>query len=222
MSKKFLGRMVAGAALAGACLLSTAPGAAAATPADGGGDHYQKGIIKTFPQWVKPGYEVKVVQICKEPQQKAWAWSEPTGKVKLWPWKGGPPPTEVLENNVAPSDGAYPDGKKYDMRELDSGDAQKDGVGGNSFGHKDGNKKHFVYWAKAKIPSITDPGHYKLKGSCAYGHLYVVPDGAVDGGDGGTSDTNTSLAVGGAGALAVAGVGGIMMMRRRKTDGSIA
>jgi hypothetical protein len=246
MSKKFLGRMVAGAALAGACLLSTAPGAAAA-PADGGGNYHDKGIIKTFPRWVKPGHEVKVLQICKEPQRHAWAWSEPTGKVKLHPWKG-PRPEPMLEDNVTPPDGdttaepdgAFPDGeKKYDRKKADSEEGWKDGVRGDSEeGWKDGvpgdaedgwkdhgdwkKKKHFIYWGKAEVSKYTKPGEYDLKGSCAYGQLYVVPNGWVDGGDGGTTDTNTSLAVGGAGALVAAGIGGIVMMRRRRTDGSIA
>ncbi|MEQ4206695.1 hypothetical protein ABN028_16570 [Actinopolymorpha sp. B17G11] len=231
MSKKFLGRMVAGAALAGACLLSTAPGAAAATADGGGGDHHEKGIIKTFPQWAKPGHEVKVLQICSKPQPKAWAWSEVTGKVKLWPWKG-PLRPEMVEEYAAPPNGdamseprnAVPNGeKKWDKKKAEA-NGLKDGVGGDEVdGQKDGVKrKHFVYWGSAEIPSYADPGKYKLKGSCAYGHLYVVPNGGVDGGDGGTSDTNTSLAVSGAGVLAAAGIGGIVMMRRRRTDGSIA
>lgn len=235
MSKKFLGRMVAGAALAGACLLSTAPGAAAA-PADGGGNYHDKGIIKTFPRWVKPGHEVKVVQICSKPQHKAWAWSEPTGKVKLWPWKGPRPEPLMLEDSILPPNGdmdaepngVLPDGEKekYDKKKYDSEEGWKDGVRGDSEegskDHGDWKKKHFIYWGNAEVSTYTRPGKYELKGSCAKGQLYVVPNGWVDGGDGGTTDTNTSLAVGGAGALVAAGIGGIVMMRRRRTDGSIA
>jgi hypothetical protein len=229
MSKKFLGRMVAGAALAGACLLGTAPGAAAA-PADGGGGNHVKGIIKTFPRWAKPGHDIKVLQICSKPQYKAWAWSEVTGKVKLYPWKG-PLRPEMVEDFATPPNGdamavpgdASSDGEKKWGRKKVEPNGLKDGIGGDEVdGPKDGKGKHFVYWGSAEVPSYADPGQYKLKGSCAYGQLYVVPNGWVDGGDGGTSDTNTSLAVGGAGALAAAGIGGIMMMRRRRTDGSIA
>lgn len=47
------------------------------------------------------------------------------------------------------------------------------------------------------------------------------PVGAVDGGDGGSTAPNTGLAAGGAGALAAAGIGTVLM-RRRRADETIA
>ncbi|MFD0822727.1 hypothetical protein ACFQ0D_31390, partial [Micromonospora zhanjiangensis] len=85
MSKKFLGKMIAGAALGGASLLVFAPGAALA---DGGPHHQgQEGAIFTKPKAVKPGHEAAIYQICDDPQEHATAWSEVTGKVKLKPKK---------------------------------------------------------------------------------------------------------------------------------------
>ena len=293
MSKKFLGKVITGAALAGATLLIATPGIAAADGGGGKPDH-DKGYITTYPRWVKPGHEVKVVQYCEREQHKAWAWSKPTGKLWLEPWS--PMAPEVAQNGLASEedssseDGMRPgndsydrkkDGKKdegYDrkkhgskdgveplaapeeengswdrkehgkkdgveptrapMSENDSWDGKKhgkDGVGDAResgerehsdleewYGGKDGKKKHFVYWSETRIPWDARPGVYKLKGSCAYGKLIVAPNGAVDGGDGGTGGADTGLAVGGASALAVAGLGGLVLMRRRKADGALA
>ncbi|MET8203215.1 hypothetical protein AB0C42_33780 [Micromonospora taraxaci] len=50
----------------------------------------------------------------------------------------------------------------------------------------------------------------------------MLPHGGVDGGDGGASTgTDRGLATGGAGLLGAAALGGIVLMRRRRTDGSL-
>ncbi|MBE1484695.1 hypothetical protein [Plantactinospora soyae] len=87
MSKKFLGKVIAGAALGGASLLVWAPSTALA---DGGyhPDGYQKhdsGRVFAKPEVAKPGQEVKFIEVCSEPQQHAWLWSKVTGKVDLAP-----------------------------------------------------------------------------------------------------------------------------------------
>ncbi len=366
MSKKFLGKVVTGAALAGATLLIATPGVAAAGVVDGGKDGHDQGYISTWPRAVKPGHEVKVIQYCLRPQEEAWAWSKPTGKVwlKLKPappvpapasedglgdamreerndgkydgkdgWKKDhgykdgvrpsyPEPTTTAKpswskdhedswakdsykdgvrpeplwapeepadgekDGVKPTterwdpqwpadgekDGVEPMAERWAKKPIDRGvkdgvdmaapeqaeptwglDGEKDGVEPMAErwakkpidrgvkdgvdmaapeqaeptwlrdGEKDGMQPvHYVYWGKADVSWKVKPGRYALKGSCADGKLYVVPKGWVDGGDGGTSAPNTGLAVGGAGALAAAGLGGLVMMRRRRTDGSVA
>ncbi|MET8350108.1 hypothetical protein [Micromonospora sp. NPDC005206] len=50
----------------------------------------------------------------------------------------------------------------------------------------------------------------------------MLPRGGVDGGDGGASTgTDRGLATGGASLLGAAALGGIVLMRRRRTDGSL-
>mgnify|MGYP006976760676 CR=1 FL=1 len=80
----------------------------------------------------------------------------------------------------------------------------------------------YVYTTTVTIPWDTKPGRYELKGSCASGTLIVTPKGWVDGGDGGATGTNPMLAAGGAGMLGAAALGAILLVRRRRTDGSLA
>ncbi|SEJ13972.1 hypothetical protein SAMN05443287_10391, partial [Micromonospora phaseoli] len=81
MANKMLGKVVAGAALGGASLLVFAPGVAFA---DGHPDT-DEGKVFAKPHAVKAGEEVKLVQVCPEPQEHPFVWSKVTGKVKLKP-----------------------------------------------------------------------------------------------------------------------------------------
>ncbi|MDG4795917.1 hypothetical protein [Micromonospora sp. WMMD1082] len=81
MANKMLGKVVAGAALGGASLLVFAPGVAFAD----GQPHKDEGKVFAKPHAVKAGEEVKLVQICTEPQEQPFVWSKVTGKVKLKP-----------------------------------------------------------------------------------------------------------------------------------------
>ena len=84
---------------------------------------------------------------------------------------------------------------------------------------KDAKADEFAYWTTVTIPADAKPGHYELTGSCADGELIVLPKGWVDGGDGGaTSGSSDNLAVGGVGMLGVAALGGLVLMRRHRTD----
>ena len=50
----------------------------------------------------------------------------------------------------------------------------------------------------------------------------MLPRGGVDGGDGGASTgTDRGLAAGGASLIGAAALGGIVLMRRRRTDESL-
>ncbi|GAA2759468.1 hypothetical protein GCM10009872_48280 [Actinopolymorpha rutila] len=60
-------------------------------------------------------------------------------------------------------------------------------------------------------------GDHGKKDQWSKGDHCVTPRGWVDGGDGGSSGTNSGLAVGGAGALAAAAFGGMFLVRRRRT-----
>ncbi|MGW5578040.1 hypothetical protein [Micromonospora chokoriensis] len=83
-------------------------------------------------------------------------------------------------------------------------------------------EREFVYYGEATVDKDAKPGRYELKGSCGEGELVVLPHGGVDGGDGGASTgTDRGLATGGAGLLGAAALGGIVLMRRRRTDGSL-
>ncbi|WP_199736342.1 hypothetical protein [Micromonospora sp. HM5-17] len=88
----------------------------------------------------------------------------------------------------------------------------------------------FEYATTVTIPWNAEPGTYPLTGSCGEGELVVAPKGWVDGGDGGpgaspasgtasrASGTADTLAAGGLAALGVAALGGLVLMRRRRTD----
>ncbi|MFY1588878.1 hypothetical protein ACN267_30805 [Micromonospora sp. WMMD734] len=86
MANKMLGKVVAGAALGGASLLVFTPGIAFA---DGHHDGESRdGKVFAKPHVVKPGEEVKLIEICPEAQEHAFVWSKVTGKVKLRPADG--------------------------------------------------------------------------------------------------------------------------------------
>ncbi|MEH1013967.1 hypothetical protein V6U90_12770 [Micromonospora sp. CPCC 206060] len=91
------------------------------------------------------------------------------------------------------------------------------------FGHDAAQRAHggYVYWTSFEVPRHTKPGRYELKGSCGRGELIVAPLGWVDGGDGGSTRTGmaseTGLATGGATLLGAAALGGLLLVRRRRT-----
>ncbi|MFG2064244.1 hypothetical protein ACGFIK_22810, partial [Micromonospora sp. NPDC048871] len=81
------------------------------------------------------------------------------------------------------------------------------------------HKKDFVYYGEARIAKDAKPGTYKLEGSCGEGELVVLPKGGVDGGDGGlTAGTDRDMATAGAGLVGAAALGGLVLLRRRRTD----
>ncbi|MFF0369723.1 hypothetical protein ACFYPS_20375, partial [Micromonospora sp. NPDC005087] len=111
------------------------------------------------------------------------------------------------------------DSKDHDKKDWDSKDEDK-----KDRDSKDRweNKRDFVYYGEAKVDKDARPGRYELKGSCGEGELVVLPRGGVDGGDGGASTgTDRGLATGGASLLGASALGGIVLMRRRRTDGSL-
>ena len=84
------------------------------------------------------------------------------------------------------------------------------------------HKRDFVYYGEAEVSEDAKPGRYELKGSCGEGELVVLPHGGVDGGDGGAAaGTDRGLAAGGASLLGAAALGGLVLMRRRRTDESL-
>ncbi|NJP33036.1 hypothetical protein [Micromonospora thermarum] len=114
--------------------------------------------------------------------------------------------------------GKKDDGKKDDHGKDREHDGKKDDHGKDGWEHK----KDFVYYGEAKVDKWAKPGEYKLKGSCGDGKLYVLPKGGVDGGDGGmTAGTDQGLAAGGASLLGAAALGGLVLLRRRRTDGAL-
>ncbi|WP_230394391.1 hypothetical protein [Plantactinospora alkalitolerans] len=87
----------------------------------------------------------------------------------------------------------------------------------------DDKKAGYEYWASVTIPWDAKPGTYEVKGSCGEGEFVVTPKGWVDGGDGGlTSGSSDNLAVAGVGMLGMAALGGLVLMRQRRTDESHA
>ncbi|MEU4777865.1 hypothetical protein [Micromonospora sp. NPDC023633] len=83
------------------------------------------------------------------------------------------------------------------------------------------HKRDFVYYGEAQVSEDAQPGRYELKGSCGEGELVVLPRGGVDGGDGGVgAGTDRGLAAGGASLIGAAALGGLVLMRRRRTDES--
>ncbi|MGW4467519.1 hypothetical protein [Micromonospora sp. NPDC004704] len=251
MSTKFLGKVVAGAALGGACMLVGTPGiaSAAAPPTT------EPGQVSAKPQWAKPGEEVTLVEVCTEAQESPWIWSEVTGKLELEPQTapemaapekpqapgipaapGDTPPApeeappaadlgpveeyapQAVEPTAEPI--AEPD-VHADSHANDHADGHADADGPAAAEEPaDGEQSGaHTYWATTEIPGDATPGHYKLKGSCGFGTLVVVPTGWVEGGDGGAG--GNGLATGGAAMLGAAAIGGIVLMRRRRTDGSV-
>jgi hypothetical protein len=231
MAKKFLGKVVAGVALGGASLLIGAPGIALAdgpTPAPEPAPEEVNKIF-TYPEWVKAGHKVKIVEICEEAQDAPWAWTEITGEVDLVPKKHGDKWCEEGswgeeegswgESNGAEEEGGWGGSAKDDA--ADKKDHKPEDAAAADEGKKDEKDEKFVYYATVKIPWDTTPGHYELVGQCAEGELKVAPKGWVHGGDGGSAGTNTTLATSGAGLLGAAALGGVMLMRRR-TNGTLA
>ncbi|MDG4789536.1 hypothetical protein O7626_27045 [Micromonospora sp. WMMD1102] len=84
-----------------------------------------------------------------------------------------------------------------------------------------GGKGGYEYWNSVTVPWDAKPGSYELTGSCGKGELTILPKGWVDGGDGGVSSGNgDNLAVAGMGVLGLAGLGGLVLLRQRRTDES--
>jgi len=171
MSKKFLGKVLAGAALGGAMLL-IAPGVALADDGPGGDwSHAQedKGATQCAPSW---GEDAK---------KDGAGWGEDAKKDE----KGAKPEVAKPE------------------------DAKKDGAGWGEDAKKD---------EKGAKPEVAKPEAAKEDGDkkeCE------APKGWVDGGDAGSSVDGT-LATAGGTLLGAAALGGIVLMRRRRTDGSLA
>lgn len=234
MTKKFLGKMVAGVALGGASLLIGAPGIALASD----GPAKEVDTIFTKPEWAKPGHKVKIIEVCSEAVEDPWAWSEVTGKValKLKTEHDKPgndkPGNDKWDEDEARGEGesaekggwggSLDDPKKDEDRKKDEHLKKEDAAADAGKKDKHAKDEKFVYYAEVKIPwKGSEPGHYKLVGQCAEGELKIAPKGWVHGGDGGASGTNTGLAASGAGMLGAAALGGIVLMRRR-TNGSLA
>jgi len=98
-------------------------------------------------------------------------------------------------------------------------DSRDHGKGEDKWEHK----RDFVYYGEAKVDEHAKPGRYELKGSCGEGELVVTPRGGVDGGDGGVATgADMNLAAGGASLLGAAALGGIVLLRRRRTDEFVA
>jgi hypothetical protein len=105
------------------------------------------------------------------------------------------------------------------------GDRSGYGRGEHGKGEDEGSwehKKDFVYYGEAEVARDAEPGRYEVHGPCGEGELIVLPRGHVEGGDGGSAGTDRGMATAGAGMLGAAALGGIVLMRRRRTDGSLA
>ncbi|MFY1672931.1 hypothetical protein ACN27G_23710 [Plantactinospora sp. WMMB334] len=240
MSKKFLGKVIAGAAFGGASLLVFTPSAALAD----GGYHPEgqrsgsSGRIFTKPHVAKAGDKIEVVEVCPEAQQHAWLWSRVTGKVDLTPGHRDDHPTggdsgtggDGREGGGEPEDtdgpsnpGDYGEYRGENGEETGpaSGRPGGDHRAAGPDGWTGGDRAGFEYGTTVTIPWDAEPGSYALKGSCGEGELIVAPKGWVDGGAGGTSSGNRdNLAVAGTGTLGLAALGGLALLRRRRTDES--
>ncbi|MGI5147847.1 hypothetical protein ACQEVC_15965 [Plantactinospora sp. CA-294935] len=261
MSRKLLGKVMAGAGIGAASLLVCAPGTALAD--DAPHERENKGHIYTVPKGVKPGHKFKIILKCEHSVERAWVSSKITGKLWLKPVtkdgdrvperqrppaddgqpdddgqpplppngeqpplppNGGQPPLPPNGGQppLPPDDGQppLPEGGQPPLPEggqPEAGDEQPGGEGGQAT--NDGEAK---YWAWAKVPHKTKPGHYRAWGACnGTGKIVVLPRGSVPGGDGGAS-TDSGRAAAGAGLLGAAAIGGFLMIRRRRTDGSLA
>ncbi len=188
MSKKYLGKVAAGGALASAALFVAAPGIASASATPSTWDHKEDhGYIKTYPKWVHPGDPVKIIEVCSQEQEHAKVWSKVTGKVWLEPWR--PPMDGAAPDDAAPGDAA-PDGMPGWAGEQDHSGKAEDHAKGDEkgkpewYGHdgKDGKdgKKHYVYVGEGHVKEYAHPGWYKVKGDCGYGKIHVVPERPLD------------------------------------------
>ncbi|MGC4771138.1 hypothetical protein ACLQ25_19455 [Micromonospora sp. DT44] len=139
------------------------------------------------------------------------------GSDKSWESKG-----HESEGHDYGSDDEYGSDKSWESKGHESEDSDYGSDKGWDKGGRD-DEREFVYYGEAKVDKDAKPGRYELKGSCGEGELVVLPHGGVDGGDGGVSTgTDRGLATGGASLLGAAALGGIVLMRRRRTDGSLA
>ncbi|MFY1672933.1 hypothetical protein ACN27G_23720 [Plantactinospora sp. WMMB334] len=148
----------------------------------------------------------------------------PNGEQPPLPPNGGQPPLPPNgEQPPLPPDGGQPplpDGAQPaapDGADEGAGAQPEGGQGGQAaYGHE------ATYWGWAKVSYKTKPGHYSAWGACdGRGKIIVLPKGWVHGGDGGAS-TDQSRVAAGAGLLGAAALGGFLMIRRRRTDGSLA
>jgi hypothetical protein len=138
-----------------------------------------------------------------------------TGQPPLPP-NGGQPPLPEDGQPPLPEDGQPP------LPEDAQPQAETDGQDQGGEGGQAAYGYEAKYWAWAKVSWKTKPGHYTAKGSCGNGKIVVLPRGSVPGGDGGASSTDTSRTAAGASLLGAAALGGFLMIRRRRTDGSLA
>ena len=165
MSKKFLGKILATAALGGAALL-IAPGIALADDGQGG-------------DWPKAQDDKGAYSQCAEWGDKAKGDEAKGGEAK-----GGEAKGDEAKGDEAKGDEA----KKEAPGKPESADAKKDEHG--------------------------KPGGEDKKECDA-------PKGWVDGGGAGSS-TDVKLATAGGTLLGAASLGGLVLLRRRRTDGSLA
>ncbi|MBE1484697.1 hypothetical protein [Plantactinospora soyae] len=252
MSSNLLGKVLAGAGLGAASLLICAPGTALADDyrpghEDNKGHIYTepKGVkpghkFKIFLKcehpverpWVSSRITGKIwLKPVKEHDEREGRPQAPDDNGSEDPGQPSQPPQTGQPS--LPPDGEQPgqpeDGQPMlpeDGLPQDGADEQtEDGAGGQPQGGEGGQAAAYgdehEYWAWAKVGSKTKPGHYEAKGSCGHGTIVVLPRGWVPGGDGGAS-TDTSRTVAGAGMLGAAAIGGFLMIRRRRTDGSVA
>ncbi|MGC1211030.1 MAG: hypothetical protein WA890_07155 [Micromonospora sp.] len=117
-----------------------------------------------------------------------------------------------------------PDGTmRHQDQDLKDESADPDWKGQDEYGMDEGWEpmRGFVHDGEATVAADAQPGTYKVQGLCGEGELIVLPKGPVNGGDGGMTSTSTDLgmAAGGAGLLGAAALGGIVLMRRRRTNG---
>ncbi|MBF9131012.1 hypothetical protein I0C86_18905 [Plantactinospora sp. S1510] len=239
MSSKLL-KVMAGAGLGAAALLICAPGTALADDAPPGHE-YNKGYIYTEPKGVKPGHKFKILLKCEHPVQRPWVWSKITGKLWLKPveenggWEPEHPqapddgqpedpgqpenpgqPSQPPGQPTPPPNGGQPGVPQDGPPQAETDEPDQGGEGGQA---AYGNEAK--YWAWAEVPWKTGPGHYAAKGACGNGRIVVLPRGSVDGGEGGAS-TDPSRTAAGASLLGAAALGGFLLIRRRRTDGSPA
>ncbi|ASW56404.1 hypothetical protein [Plantactinospora sp. KBS50] len=249
MAKKFLGKVVAGAALGGAALLLGAPGIALAdaAPTHDPDAHDKSGTVWVNPRVVRPGETVDIGEVCTEAQASPRAWSKLTGQLTLHevPYD----PERAAEHarlgaqyaGTGDSDEAGPDaGPPVTASPAASPSASASGGTGGGVLADDGHGKGprppmedgaaqemssdadpHVYVVEHELSEDARPGHYTVYAACGEAELIVSPDGPVNGGDGGAA-VNKGLATGGAGALAAAAITGVALLRRRRTHGSIA
>ncbi|MGC5329865.1 hypothetical protein [Micromonospora sp. DT62] len=110
---------------------------------------------------------------------------------------------------------------EYDRKGHDNGWSDEESEGNGKDEDRWEHKRDFIYYGEAEVSEDAEPGRYELKGSCGEGELVVLPRGGVDGGDGGVgAGTDRGLAAGGASLIGAAALGGLVLMRQRRTDES--